>query len=153
MSKLEITTDVPNEIHMTRAFDAPRRLVIKAMTTPEWIKRWLGGKRATVVSAQVDLRVGGAYRYVFRRPDGVEFAFGGVYRELGDDRIVQTEAFEGMPGESTVTTTWVENDGKTTMTVVVRFASQGVRDAVMGTGMAAGAGESYDALELLLANM
>jgi uncharacterized protein YndB with AHSA1/START domain len=153
MSKLKVTTDVPNEIHMTRTFDAPRRLVMKAMTTPELIKRWLGGVRATVISAEVDLRVGGKYRYVFRRPDGVEFGFGGVFREIGDERFVQTEAFDGFPGESVVTTTWVEHDGKTTMNIVIRFESQAVRDTVVATGMAAGAGESYDKLEALLASL
>ena len=154
MSKLKVTTDVPNEIHMTRAFDAPRRLVMKAMTTPETIKRWLGGKRSTVLSADVDLRVGGKYRYAFRTSDGVEFAYGGVFREISDDRIVQTELFEGMPGEPClVTTTWVEVGGKTEMTIVARFASQAVRDAVIGTGMAGGAAEGYDRLDGLLASM
>ncbi len=153
MSKLEVTTDVPEEIHMTRTFDAPRRLVVQAMTTPALIKRWLGGVRATVVSAEVDLRVGGKYRYVLRRTDGVEFAFGGVYRELSDERVVQTEAFDDYPGESLVTTTWVEHDGKTTLTIVIRFESQRVRDLVVATGMAAGAGESYDKLDGVLASL
>jgi uncharacterized protein YndB with AHSA1/START domain len=122
------------------------------MRTPELIKRWLGGVRATVVSATVDWRVGGKYRYVLRRNrDGVEFAFGGVIQELGADRAVQTEAFDDYPGESQVTTTWAESGGKTTMTVVVRFASQAIRDAVLATGMSDGAGESYDALAALLA--
>ncbi|MGZ3423549.1 MAG: SRPBCC family protein [Polyangiales bacterium] len=152
MSKLQTEVVGDNEIHMTRAFDAPRRLVMKAMTSSELIKRWLGGVRATVVSAEIDLRVGGRYRYVFQRPDGVRFAFGGVYRELGEDRIVQTEAFDDYPGESTVTTTYVEQDGKTTIKVVVRFESQQIRDAVLATGMTKGAGESYDKLEELLAN-
>jgi uncharacterized protein YndB with AHSA1/START domain len=153
MSKLEITTDVPNEIHMTRTFDAPRHLVVKAMTTPELIKRWLGGVRATVLSAEVDLRVGGTYRYVLRPRKGPDFGFGGTYREIGDDRVVHTEAFDGYPGESLVTITFAEHDGKTTMTVVVRFESQAIRDAVVATGMANGAGESYDALETVLAGL
>lgn len=140
-SKLKVTTEVPNEIHMTRTFDAPRRLVIQAMTTPDLIKRWLGGVRATVVSAEVDLRVGGKYRYVLRRRDGVEFAFGGVYREISEERAVQTEAFDDYPGEASVTTTWVEHDGKTTLNLVIRFESQAVRDAVIASGMTAGAGE------------
>jgi uncharacterized protein YndB with AHSA1/START domain len=153
MSKLKVTTEVPNEIHMTRTFDAPRRLVVQAMTTPELIKRWLGGVRATVISADVDLRVGGKYRYVFRKPDGATFGFGGVFRELSDDRAVQTEAFDGYPGESVVTTTWVEHDGKTTLDIIVRFESQMIRDAVIATGMAVGAGESYDKLDDVLAGM
>jgi uncharacterized protein YndB with AHSA1/START domain len=153
MSKLKVTTDVPNEIHMTRTFDAPRHLVLKAMTTPELIKRWLGGVRATVLSAEVDLRVGGKYRYVLRSRQGADLAFGGVYREISDERIVQTEAFDDYPGESVVTTTWAEHDGKTTMHVVVRFESQAVRDAVIATGMAEGAGESYEALDAVLAGL
>ena len=153
MSKLTVTTDVPNEIHMTRVFDAPRRLVIRAMSTPDLLKRWLGGVRAVVVSAEVDLRVGGKYRYVFRRPDGFEFAFSGVYREVSEDRVVHTEVFEGTPGEAQITTTLAESGGKTTMTLVMRFESQAVRDMVLGTGMAEGAGESYDKLNELLASL
>jgi uncharacterized protein YndB with AHSA1/START domain len=152
-SKLKITTDVPNEIRMERTFDAPRRLVIQAMSTPELIKRWLGGVRATVVSVDVDFRVGGTYRYVLRPHQGPEFGFGGTYREIADERVVHTEAFDGYPGESLVTTTLVEHAGKTTMTVAVRFESQAVRDAVLATGMANGAGESYDALETVLASL
>ena len=153
MTKLEISTEVPNEIRMTRTFAAPRRLVIQAMSTPELIKRWLGGVRATVISVDVDFRVGGKYRYVLRPRQGADFGFGGVYREISDDRVVHSEAFDGYPGESLVTTTLVERDGKTTMTVAVRFESQAIRDAVVATGMAQGAGESYDALEALLAGL
>ena len=153
MSKLKLLTGAPNEIVMEREFDAPRRLVVQAMTTPEFIKRWLGGKRATVVSAEVDPRVGGRYRYVLRRPDGVQFAFGGVYRELSDERAVHTEKFDDYPGESLVTTTWTEKAGKTTLHIVVAFESQAVRDIVMGTGMADGAGESYDKLDDVLASL
>ena len=153
MSKLTVSTDVPNEIHMTRTFDAPRRLVIEAMSKPELIKRWLGGVRATVESATVDLRVGGGYRYVFRLPDGGGFTFHGTFREIGDDRIVHNEVFNDGPGESLVTTTYVEHEGKTTMKVVVRFESREVRDMVFSTGMADGAGESYDSLETLLGTL
>ena len=152
-NKLEITTEVPNEIQMTRTFDAPRRLVVKAMSTPELIKRWLGGVRATVLSADIDFRVGGAYRYVLRPHKGADFGFGGTYREISDDRVVHSEAFDGYPGESLVTTTFVEQAGRTTMTVRVRFESQQIRDAVLATGMANGAGESYDALETLVAGL
>jgi uncharacterized protein YndB with AHSA1/START domain len=153
MSKLKLLTGAPNEIVMEREFHAPRRLVVKAMTTPELIKRWLGGTRATVISAEVDLRVGGQYRYVFRRPDGKEFAFGGVFRELGEERTVQTEKFDGYPGESVVTTTWTEHDGKTTLHIVVAFESPAVRDLVISTGMTNGAGESYDKLDDVLASL
>jgi len=152
-NKLKVTTDVPEEIHMTRTFDAPKRLVIRAMTEPALLKRWLGGKRATVVSAEVDLRVGGRYRYVFEHgSEQHRFAFSGEFREVSEDRIVHTEVFEDHPGESLVTTTYTERDGVTTLHLVLRFASQDVRDLVLATGMADGTGESYDALEQLLAS-
>lgn len=153
MSKLTVSTEVPNEIHMTRVFDAPRRLVVKAMSTPELIKRWLGGPRAEVTSAEVDHRVGGSYRYVFRRPDGVSFSFSGVFREVSDERVVHTELFNDDPNGSVVTTTLTEHDGATTMHVVIRFESQQMRDMVVSTGMAVGAGESYDRLEALVTNL
>lgn len=152
-SKLKVTTEVPNEIRMERTFGAPRRLVIQAMSTPELIKRWLGGVRATVISVDVDFRVGGKYRYVLRPHKGPEFGFGGTYREITDELIVFNESFDGYPGESLVTSTFVERDGTTTMTVVVRFESQAVRDAVLATGMANGAGESYDALAAVIATL
>jgi uncharacterized protein YndB with AHSA1/START domain len=152
-SKLKILTGAPNEIVMEREFDAPRRLVVKAMTSPELIKRWLGGTRAQVLSAEVDARVGGRYRYVLRRPDGKEFAFGGVYRELSDERAVQTEKFDDHPSESVVTTTWTERSGKTTLHIVVAFESEAIRDIVLQTGMADGAGESYEQLDAVLASL
>lgn len=153
MNQLKVTTDVPNEICMVREFDAPRRLVMRAMREPELVKRWLGNSRSPVVSVEIDWRVGGKYRYVFRRTDGVEFALGGVFRELGDDRVVQTQGMDGAPGEAVVTTTWVEAGGKTTMTVLLRFESQKMRDMVAGTGMADGAGESYDNLAKLVVSL
>jgi uncharacterized protein YndB with AHSA1/START domain len=151
MPGLELLPGAPNEIVVQRVFDAPRRLVVKAMTEPELIKRWLGGVRAIVVSAEVDARVGGRYRYVFRRPDGVEFAFNGSFRELTDERVVQSESFEGKPGESLVTTTFTESGGKTTLHIVIAFESEMVRDIVVRTGMTTGMGESYDKLQELLA--
>ena len=154
MSKLTVTAEGTHEIHLTRSFDAPRRLVMRAMTTPELLARWLGNSRADMVSAEVDLRVGGRYRYVYRRKhDGGQFAFGGVFRELGEDRIVQVESFEGYPGESVVTSTFVEQAGKTTLKLALRFDSQEARDATLRSGMADGAGESYDNLEKLVASL
>jgi uncharacterized protein YndB with AHSA1/START domain len=153
MSKLQVTTDVPTDIRMTRTFDAPKRLVMRAMTEPALIMKWLGNSHSPIVSAEVDFRVGGSYRYVFRRSDGVEFSFTGVYREIGDDRVVHAEKFNGNPDEAMITTTWVERDGKTTMTLVMRFSSQAVRDMVIGTGMEHGAAESYDNLARLVASL
>src|SRR5262249_43934738 len=108
MSDLNVTIDVPTEIKMTRTFDAPRPLVIQAMTKPELLKRWLGTSFSPVTSVEIDARVGGKYRYAYRTPDGREFAFAGVVRELTDERFVHTEAMEGTPGEAVVTTTFVE---------------------------------------------
>ncbi len=151
--KLTVSMTDPNEIQMTRTFDAPRKLVIRAMTTPELVKRWLGGKRTTVTAVEIDLRVGGAYRYAFRNPDGSEFFFVGEYKALGDDRVEFTQLFNGDPPPALVTTTYAESAGKTTMTVTMRLPSQEIRDMIAATGMADGAGESYDALEELMASL
>jgi len=151
MTKLTLLPGAPNEIVMQREFNAPRHLVIQAMTTPALIKRWLGGVRATVVIAEIDYRVGGRYRNVFRLPDGHEFAFTGVYREVSDERVVHSERFDDNPNESVVTTTLTEAHGKTTLHMVIAFETAEVRDMVLGTGMADGAGESYDKLDELLA--
>ncbi len=154
MSKLDVDiTGSPTEIKMTRVFDAPRRLVLKAMTTPELVKRWLGGKRATVTDATCDFRVGGTYRNVFCTLDGYEFAFTGTYLEITDERIVHSERFNDDPGEARVTITLTEHAGKTTMVSVMAFPTQEIRDTVVATGMSDGAGESYDVLEKLLANL
>jgi uncharacterized protein YndB with AHSA1/START domain len=90
---------------------------------------------------------------VLRRPDGVEFAFGGVYRELSDERAVHTEKFDDYPSESVATTTWTERNGKTTLRIVIAFESQAIRDIVLATGMTDGAGESYDQLDAVLASL
>jgi uncharacterized protein YndB with AHSA1/START domain len=153
MTKLQVTTNVPNEIHMTRTFDAPRRLVMRAMTEPDLIKKWLGNSRASVVAAEVDFRVGGSYRYAFRTKDGNEFSFTGVYREIADDHVVHSERFNDAPEEAVITTTWIERNGVTTMTLVMRFSSQAVRDMVIATGMESGAAESYDNLAALVAKL
>lgn len=153
MNKLQVTTDVPDEIKLTRTFDAPKRLVFRAMTEPALIAKWMGNSCSPIISVDVDFRVGGKYRYVFRNRDGSEFAFTGVYREIGDGRIVHTERFNDAPEESTVTTTLVEHGGVTTMTAVMRFPSQAIRDMVIATGMERGAAESYDNLEALVRNL
>lgn len=154
MSKLQVDiTGSPTEIKMTRTFDAPRALVVKAMTTPELVKRWLGGKRAVVTDARHDLRVGGTYRHGFRTHDGYEFAFTGTYLEVSDERIVHTERFNDDPNEARIAMTLTEAAGVTTMTMVMAFPSREIRDAVVKTGMAEGAGESYDELEKLIGNL
>lgn len=146
MSKLIVTMPSDTEIRMERTFDAPKRLLMQAMSTPELIVKWLGGKRGTVKVAKLDYRVGGAYRYEFRTHDGYEFSFSGTYEAITDDMVVFTEAFNDMPGASTVTAMYLEDGGVTTLVVTSKYPSKEIRDMVAGTGMAEGAGESYDVL-------
>jgi uncharacterized protein YndB with AHSA1/START domain len=151
MSKhsLEVTTPNPTDIVMTRAFDAPWQMVYDAMTRPELIKRWWGAKRGELVACEYDLRVGGKWRHVFRA-NGQDMVFAGEFRELNaPTRMVHTERFMDSP-DSIITTTFVEKAGKTTMTAVIHYPSQEIRDAVIATGMTTGAGESYDALNDML---
>ena len=153
MSKLIVTMPSDTEIRMERTFDAPKRLLMQAMSTPELIVKWLGGKRGTVKVATLDYRVGGAYRYEFRTHEGYEFSFSGTYETITDDTVVFTEAFNDMPGASVVTATYREDGGVTTMTVTAKYPSKEVRDMVAGTGMAEGAGESYDVLADLVRSL
>jgi uncharacterized protein YndB with AHSA1/START domain len=145
-----VTTPSDCEIRMTRLFDAPRHLVFEAMSKPEHIKRWWGrlGEGYSVPVCEVDLRPGGAWRFVNRHPKG-EAAFHGVYREVNPpERVVFTEIFEEFPdAESVVTAMFTEEHGKTRLTATVRYPSVEVRDAVMQSGMAHGAAISYDRLE------
>jgi uncharacterized protein YndB with AHSA1/START domain len=151
-----VTTPSDCEIRLTRLFDAPRYLVFEAMTRPQHIKRWWGclGEGYSVPVCEVDLRVGGAWRFVNRHPKG-EAVFYGEYREImPPSRLVFTEIFEPFPDSvSVVTTEFTEESGKTRMTATVRYPSQEVRDMVLGTGMARGAGISYDRLEDLVAEL
>ncbi len=139
---------------MTRVFDAPRRLVFDAWTKPQLLRRWLGVRAGwTMVVCEVDLKVGGAYRYVWRGPGG-DMGMGGVFREIvRPERIVSTEVFDDpwYEGEAVDTLVMVERDGKTTVTTTVRYASQQVRDAVIASGMSTGVAQSYDVLSELLA--
>jgi uncharacterized protein YndB with AHSA1/START domain len=153
---LQVTTPSDREIVMTRVFDAPRNLVFDAWTKPELLKRWLGVRAGWSMSiCQVDLRVGGAYRYGWSGPDGAEMAMGGVYREITKPELfVATEQFDDpwYPGEALDTLVLVEHDGKTTATTTVLYDSQETRDAVLQSGMDRGVGESYDVLDEVLAS-
>jgi uncharacterized protein YndB with AHSA1/START domain len=155
--KLEITMPTDREVAMTRVFDAPRRLVFDAWTKPELIKRWLGVRAGwTMPVCEVDLRVGGAYRYVWRGPKGQDMGMGGVFREIvAPERIVATEKFDESwyPGEAVDTTVFVEKAGKTTVTTTVRYESKEARDGVLQTPMATGVAESYDKLAEHLASV
>src|SRR5262245_4604357 len=148
---LKVTTPTDREIVLTRVFDAPRHLVLDALTKPELLKRWFGPHGYNLVVCETDLRVGGAWRFVLRGPDGKDMGMRGVYREIAPpDRMVHTESFDDYPGESLVTTVLVERDGKTTLTATVLYPSQEIRDAVLNSGMEHGAAETYDRLAELL---
>lgn len=144
-----VTLPTETQILITREFAAPRQLVYKAWTTPELIKRWWSGDRGEVTSIEVDLRVGGTWRYVMTANEGFEVAFHGEYRELvPDERIVSTEVFEGMPDAKAVDTlTLSEVDGRTTLTVLVDHSSREHRDAHIDSGMETGLQEALDHLE------
>jgi uncharacterized protein YndB with AHSA1/START domain len=148
---LQVTTPSDREVVLTRIFDAPRELVYDALTKPELLKRWFGPRGWSLIVCEVDLRVGGAWRFVLRGPDGSEMGMGGVYRELvRPERTVHTETFDDYPGESVVTGVLVERDRKTTLTGTVLYESKEIRDAVISSGMEHGAAESYDKLAELL---
>jgi uncharacterized protein YndB with AHSA1/START domain len=146
----KVTTPSDREIRLTRLFDAPRHLVFEAMSKPEHIKRWWGrlGDGYSVPVCEVDLQVGGKWRFVNRHPNG-EAAFHGVYREIAPpERMVFTEIFEEFPDtESVVTSVLTEENGKTRLTATVLYPSMEVRDMVLETGMERGAAISYDRLE------
>jgi uncharacterized protein YndB with AHSA1/START domain len=144
-----VTLPAETQILITRTFEAPRHLVYKAYTTPELIKRWWGGDRGEVTIAEVDLRVGGMWRYVMTANGGFEVAFHGEYREIvPNERIVSTEIFEGMPeGEAVSTVTLAEENGRTTLTNLSEYPSKAIRDAVINSGMESGMQESMDHLE------
>jgi uncharacterized protein YndB with AHSA1/START domain len=147
-----VTLPAGNQILITREFNAPRRLVWKAYTTPELIKRWWSGQKGTVTSAEVDLRVGGAWRYVMVANEGFEVAFHGEFREIvPEERLVNTEIFEGIPAADDhaglVTLTLTEKDGRTFIEMLCEYSDQADRDAVVASGMESGMQESLDALE------
>jgi uncharacterized protein YndB with AHSA1/START domain len=146
-----VTLPSDEQILITREFDAPRHLVFEAWTTPELVKRWWHANRGEATIAEIDLRVGGKWRYVMVTPDGFEVGFHGEYREIvPNERIVSTEAYEGAPdpdGNATLNTaTFTEVDGRTTLTILVEAPSKEVRDAIIESGMEDGL---QDALTLL----
>ena len=155
-AKLQITTPSDRELAMIRSFDAPRGLVWDAWTKPELLKQWLGVRGGwTFALCEVDLKVGGKYRYVWRGPSGAEMGMGGVFREVAKpERIVATEKFDESwyEGDAMDTTTFVERGGKTTVTTTVRYASKAVRDAVLKSPMESGVAESYNKLDEVLAS-
>lgn len=148
---LQVITQGDREVVLTRVFQAPRSKIFDAWTKPELLTRWFGPRGWSLVVCEVDLKVGGEWRFVVRGPDGTDMGMRGVYREIvPPERLVSTETFDDYPGESLVTTVLVEHDGKTTLTSTVLYESKEIRDAVINSGMEHGAGESYDKLAELL---
>ena len=147
-----VTLPTNTTILMTRDFDAPRHLVYKAWTTPELVKRWWSANRGSVTVADIDLRVGGRWRWVMVTDGGFEVAFHGEYRELvPNERIVCTEAYEGIPDADATaamnTMTFSEKNGRTTLTVHVQHQKQEHRDMHIDSGMEAGMQDAMDLLE------
>jgi uncharacterized protein YndB with AHSA1/START domain len=157
-SKPVVTLTMPSdrELVITSVLDAPRRLVFEATTTPEHVRRWWGPRRFTMTVCEIDLRPGGAWRYVHRdNATGQDHAFSGVYREIEPPgRLVYTEGYEAMPGHDyLVTATFEEKDGKTTLTSRLQYKSKEDRDGHIQSGMEPGMRETYDRLGEHLATM
>jgi uncharacterized protein YndB with AHSA1/START domain len=153
-SRVDVTQPSSSELSLSRVFAAPSRLVFEAWTQPELLRRWYGPTGWQLVVCELDLRVGGAWRFVSRQPGGREIGQHGVFRELlPGRRIVQTESWEDWnPGEVLVTTTFEEQADGTRVTTVMRFPSPEVRDMLIKSGMADGYGEAADKLDGLLAD-
>jgi uncharacterized protein YndB with AHSA1/START domain len=145
----KVTLPTDEQILITREFDAPKHLVYEAFTTPELVKRWWNAKRGEVTVAEIDLRIGGKWRYAMVTDGGFEVAFHGEYREIvPNERIVSTEIYEGYPDEEAVNTaTFTEMDGRTTLTILVEHTSKEARDAHIESGMEAGLQDALDLLE------
>ena len=154
--KAELTLPADDQILVTREFDAPRHLVYRAWTTPELVARWWTAKRGSAKSMEIDLRVGGRWRYAMETDDGQEVAFHGVYREIvPDERLVTTEVYEGAPlppeqleANATVNTvTFAAEGGRTLVTMLTECSSHEVREMIVASGMEAGLQDALDLLE------
>jgi uncharacterized protein YndB with AHSA1/START domain len=149
---LVVSTPSDTEILLSRTFDAPRRRVFDAFTRPDLLKQWHGARGWRLVVCEVDLRPGGAWRFVSHGPDGAEMGYGGVFFEVdAPARLVQSEIHDGWAaGEALVTTAFGERDGRTAVNITVRYPTRETRDSVLRSPMRRGAGESYDRLDALL---
>ena len=149
---LIVTTPSDREVVATRVFDAPRELVWKAYTEPEHLQQWMLGPAGwTMPVCEMDLRPGGAYRFVWRKEDGTEMTITGTVREVeAPERMVSTEEWGGDWPEALNTIDFAEDDGRTTLTTTTIYPSKEARDAALGTGMTDGMSASYDNLEALL---
>jgi uncharacterized protein YndB with AHSA1/START domain len=147
-----VTLPSDEQILITREFDAPKHLVFKAYTTPELVKRWWAGRRGQMTVAEIDLRVGGTWRYVMIATGGFEVAFHGEFREIvPNERIVTTEVYEAAETADTEPplniVTFTEENGRTSLTLLVECGSKEVRDAIIDSGMEGGMQEGMDLLE------
>ena len=147
-----VTLPTDNQILITREFEAPKELVYEAWTTPELVKRWWSAKRGEATVAEIDLRAGGKWRYVMVTDDGMEVAFHGEYQEVvPNERIVSTEVYEGiLDGEANATLNtapFEEEEGRTTLTLLIEAPSKDVRDAIVASGMEDGLQDALDLLE------
>jgi uncharacterized protein YndB with AHSA1/START domain len=145
-----VTLPKEDQILITREFDAPRHLVYRAWTEPELVRRWWAGQRGKVTSTEIDLRVGGRWRYVMVTHDGAEVGFHGEFREIvPDERIISTEVYEGAPeGEPAVNLiTFTESGDGTTLAILTQLESREVRDMIIASGMETGMQEGMDLLE------
>jgi uncharacterized protein YndB with AHSA1/START domain len=151
----KVTLPADDQLLITRVFDAPKHLVYKAYTTPELVRRWWTGERGEMTTCEIDLRVGGMWRYVMIAHGEFEVAFHGEYREIvPNERIVTTEVYEGMPDAAAVDyITFAEEDGRTTLSMLVQHRNQEDRDAHLNSGMEAGMQESMDRLEQVAASL
>ena len=148
----KVTLPTDEEILITREFDAPKHLVYKAWTTPELVSQWWPGRRGEMKSAEIDLRVGGTWRYVMEASGGHEVGFHGEFREIvPNERIVNTEVYEGIPGgdddPALNLVTFTELDGRTTLDLLTRVSSKEIRDMIIDSGMEGGMQEGMDLLE------
>jgi uncharacterized protein YndB with AHSA1/START domain len=150
-----VTLPTDEQILVEREFAAPKHLVYKAWTTPELVKRWWNAKRGEVTLAEIDLRVGGKWRWVMIADGGFEVGFHGEYLELvPNERIVSTEVYEGLPedvsdedGATVNTVTLTEAGGRTTLTLLIQAGNKTSRDAIIDSGMEAGLQDALDLLE------
>ena len=153
---LRVTAVGDRDVTIVRTFDAPRRLVFEAHTNPELVRRWLLGPPGwAMVVCEIDLRVGGAYRYLWRNADGTQMGIGGIHREIVvPERIVATQLFDDdwTGGEALSTLVLTEREGRTTLTNTMRYSSREARDAVLKTPMEQGLAAGYDRLATVLAD-
>jgi uncharacterized protein YndB with AHSA1/START domain len=156
-----VTLPADEQILVTREFDAPRHLVYRAWTTPDLVQRWWSGRRGEMKVVDIDLRVGGMWRYVMVAHGDFEVAFHGEFREIvPDERLVYTEIYEGPGGELPPgvepplnTATFTAADGRTTLSLLTECPSRELRDAIIDSGMETGLQEQMDVLEELAVSL